>query len=514
LEAKSVHPGRTARSHLRALAATHGISTKRVDEVIELVGLGAVATKRAGDYSLGMGQRLGLAAALLGDPETLILDEPINGLDPEGVAWVRSLLKYLAEEGRTVFISSHLMSEMSMIADHIIIIGRGRLISDSPMSDLIERASGRVIKVRSPDAAQIREVVSRSGRTVTDTEDGAIMISGLSPEAVGKEAARRGWVLYELTPVQRSLEDVYMELTDSAQEFRTESRFNELAASQHSPVESVPDEEAPPPWIPPQDDVDDTDEDAVYTPPRIEPDTQLTVSLDERAQTIDPEHQTRTTEYDSLDASRTPWTDSIAKTRSSDPVIRQRSVRPEPARPRLPDHDPLVRPRPTGSEPPVRSRSSEPPLRPRSLGSEPVIRPRSSGSEPPMRPRSSDSEPPLRPRSLENPLLRSRSLDSEPSPKPRLEFGTRSSDSHPAPQPRFMDTEYSVRPRPVDPERYRSRLREPDLSEPPHVPDEERAETSADPFRLPRPRPPESRSATPVARGSSDPNTPRRAWGV
>ena len=219
LESKSVHPGRTARSHLRALAATHGISKKRVDEVIELVGLSAVANKRAGSYSLGMSQRLGLAGALLGDPETLILDEPINGLDPEGVAWVRSLVKYLASEGRTVFISSHLMTEMALTADHVIIIGQGHLIIDAPMNDLINRASGRVTRVRSPNLSEIVDVVTRSGRTVTDTDDGAVIISGLTAEAVGKEATRRGWILYELTPVQRSLEDIYMELTDSAQEF-------------------------------------------------------------------------------------------------------------------------------------------------------------------------------------------------------------------------------------------------------------------------------------------------------
>jgi|GEM_PF-12823 len=220
LEAKSVHPGRTARNHLRALAATHGIPRRRVDEVIDLVGLGHVANKRVGQFSLGMGQRLGLAAALLGDPETLILDEPVNGLDPEGVAWVRNLLRYLAAEGRTVFISSHLMSEMALTADHIIIIGRGRLIADSPMSDLISQASGRVVKVRSPNATEIAEVVQQSGRQASLDADGSLLISGLTPEAIGREAARRSWILYELSPIQRSLEDVYMKLTDTALEFQ------------------------------------------------------------------------------------------------------------------------------------------------------------------------------------------------------------------------------------------------------------------------------------------------------
>ena len=221
LEAKSVHPGRTARSHLRALAATHGIKAKRVDELIELVGLTEVAKKRAGEFSLGMSQRLGLAAALLGDPETLILDEPINGLDPEGVAWVRTLVKSLALQGRTIFISSHLMSEMAMTADHVIIIGRGQLIADSPMSDLIARASGQVTKVRSPDTAEILAMAAEGWR-VSDGGDGTLTVTGMDSSVIGETAARRGWVLHELSPVQRSLEDVYMELTESAVEFHTD----------------------------------------------------------------------------------------------------------------------------------------------------------------------------------------------------------------------------------------------------------------------------------------------------
>ena len=220
LEAKSVHPGRTARSHLRALAATHGIRAKRVDELIELVGLTSVANKRAGGFSLGMSQRLGLAAALLGDPETLILDEPINGLDPEGVAWVRSLVRSLAQQGRTIFISSHLMSEMAMTADHIIIIGRGKLIANAPMSDLIARSSGNMTKVRSPQAAEILAMAA-DGWSVHDGGDGTLTV-GLDSAIIGDAAARRGWVLHELSPVQRSLEAVYMELTDSAVEFHAD----------------------------------------------------------------------------------------------------------------------------------------------------------------------------------------------------------------------------------------------------------------------------------------------------
>jgi ABC-2 type transport system ATP-binding protein len=227
LDSKSVHPGRSARGHLRALAATHGIPVRRVDELIELVGLADVAGKRVGEFSQGMGQRLGLAVALLGDPQTLILDEPINGLDPEGVAWVRGLLRHLASEGRTVFLSSHLMSEMALTADHIIIIGRGRLIADSPMSDLIEQASGMLTMVRSPHASQIVESVIKSGRSARNVGDGTISIRGLTAQAIGEEASRRGWILHELTPIHRSLEDIYLELTNSAQEFHTASHWDQ-----------------------------------------------------------------------------------------------------------------------------------------------------------------------------------------------------------------------------------------------------------------------------------------------
>ena len=540
LEARSVHPGRTARSHLRALAATHGISTKRVDEVIELVGLAAVANKRAGDFSLGMGQRLGLAGALLGDPETLILDEPINGLDPEGVAWVRSLLTYLAEEGRTVFISSHLMSEMAMVADHIIIIGRGRLISDSPMSDLIERASGRVIKVRSPDAAQIREVVTRSGRTVTDSGDGAILISGLSAEAVGKEATRRGWVLYELTPVQRSLEDIYMELTDSSQEFRTEGRFEELAPSQQSAHLVVPPE--------PLDDIDedvdeDFDEEPVYVPPKpVDSHISRPASLDQRSRANDSGFRSRQT-FDSADISseasrprsvrpRLSDQDSVRPRLSDpDPVVRPRLSDPNSVRPRLSDPNPVVRPsRPRLSDSdPVRPRLSDPdPVRPRLSDSSPVrsrlsdpnpMHPDSSG-HPYPRPRSLDpalrsDEPGARPRLQDPP---SRSFDSDPRPRPsqfdplprprltgvdpasrlRPTESTRLSD--PLPRPQFMDTDYHDHPRPTESGLLRSRAQEQDLP---------KRETSADPLRLPRP------AKDPVPRVEpKDPNRPRRAWGV
>jgi len=612
LEAKSVHPGRTARSHLTALAATHGIPRKRVDEVIELVGLSAVADKRAGEFSLGMGQRLGLAAALLGDPETLILDEPINGLDPEGVAWVRSLLKYLAEEGRTVFISSHLMSEMAMTADHIIIIGRGRLISDSPMSDLIERASGRVLKVRSPDAAQIREVVTRSGRTVTDTDDGAILISGLSAEAIGKEAMRREWTLYELTPVQRSLEDIYMELTNSSQEFRSEGHFNELALSR--PIELAPPEEPEEELQEEPEYEDDEAED------EIEAHISRPASLDERSRTNEVGYRTASPRYDPSGKPRMPEPDLAARPRTAEPnaaawpriadpapgkprPAQSRSYDDEPMpRPRLADPDPAIRPRTSDAASLYGSRPSDPMPHLRLAGPDPVStpRPRLSGSEPvpSSRSRLSDPDPLPRPRVADPapvprqrladpaPAPRQRLMDPDPMPRPRLDsdplprprltgpdprprltdrdprsrltgpdpqsrprladpspdqrsrltdsdsvprsrprladpdpmprLRPRSVDSDrstsdplprrtdPVPRPRFMDTDtdYRTRPRPTDSDVYRSRPQQ---------------ETSADPLRLPRPR--AEQDSLPISEPkpsakTSDPNRPRRAWGV
>jgi ABC-2 type transport system ATP-binding protein len=223
LDSKSVHPGRTARNHLRALAATHGISRKRVDEVIEMVGLESVARKRAGTFSPGMSQRLGLAIALLGDPQTLILDEPMNGLDPQGVAWLRNLLEHLSSEGRTVFVSSHLISEMAQLASHLIIIGRGQLIADSPTAELAEKGSGVVTRVRSPELGELAEAVKEAGHTYTDPGDGSLLISGLTPDAIGDEAAYRGWAIYEMAPVHRTLEEIYMELTHSVQEFQAEN---------------------------------------------------------------------------------------------------------------------------------------------------------------------------------------------------------------------------------------------------------------------------------------------------
>ena len=220
LEARSVHTGRSAYNHLLALAQTHGIPRRRVDELIELVGLGEVARKRAGQFSLGMGQRLGIAAALLADPHTLLLDEPVNGLDPEGIHWIRTLLRRLAAEGRTIFVSSHLMSEMSLTADHLIVIGRGRLIADLSVDEFVRRASKRLVRVRSPEGERLREAVAGEDVVVTVAHDGSLEVSGLTAEQVGEAAAAAGVVLHELTPLQASLEEAFMELTREDVEFR------------------------------------------------------------------------------------------------------------------------------------------------------------------------------------------------------------------------------------------------------------------------------------------------------
>jgi ABC-2 type transport system ATP-binding protein len=221
LEARSVHTGRSAFHHLLTLAQTHGIPRSRVEELISLVGLDEVARKRAGQFSLGMGQRLGIAAALLGDPEVLILDEPINGLDPEGIHWIRDLLKGLAAEGRTVFLSSHLMSEMAVTADHLIIIGRGRLIRDVGLADFVDESSKNVVRVRSPDAARLREVILGPDIRVSSENPSVLEVEGLTAEQIGDAAARNGVVLHELTPEKASLEEAFMELTRDQTEFRT-----------------------------------------------------------------------------------------------------------------------------------------------------------------------------------------------------------------------------------------------------------------------------------------------------
>ncbi|RPF26054.1 ABC transporter ATP-binding protein [Georgenia muralis] len=223
LDAKAVHPGRTARSHLRTMAATHGIAGSRVDEVIEMTGLSAVAGKRVGGFSLGMGQRLGIASAMLGDPQTLILDEPVNGLDPEGVMWVRNLVRYLASEGRTVFISSHLMSEMAQTADHLLVIGRGRIITAGPVQEVVDSVQDTTVLVRSPRAGELADLVTGAGGRVSSDEAGVLQVHGLSAEQIGDAAAAAGIALHELSPRRTSLEEAYMTLTQDAVEYRSDS---------------------------------------------------------------------------------------------------------------------------------------------------------------------------------------------------------------------------------------------------------------------------------------------------
>jgi ABC-2 type transport system ATP-binding protein len=221
LDAKAVHTGRTARNHLRAMAATHGIGRRRVDEVIEMTGLQTVADKRVGGFSLGMGQRLGIAAALLGDPQTLILDEPVNGLDPEGVLWVRNLVRYLASQGRTVFLSSHLMSEMALTADHIVVVGRGRVLADAPVADIVASAQGSTTRVRSPRAAELEDLLRRHGASVTSGPDGLLEVGGATTAQIGDAAAAAGIALHELTQVRGSLEDAYLQLTADEVEYHS-----------------------------------------------------------------------------------------------------------------------------------------------------------------------------------------------------------------------------------------------------------------------------------------------------
>ena len=230
LEARSVHPGRSARNHLLFLAQTQDLPAKRADEVLDLVGLREVANKRAGGFSLGMTQRLGIAAAMLGDPPVLLLDEPGNGLDPEGIRWVRNFMRQLASEGRTVFVSSHLMSEMAVTADHLIVIGRGALIADSSTEEFIERSSERSVLVKSPDAARLRELITAEGGSVqNDTPhlgngedkngDQGMIVTGLPAPRIGELAASASLVLHELTPRLPSLEEAFMELTADSVEF-------------------------------------------------------------------------------------------------------------------------------------------------------------------------------------------------------------------------------------------------------------------------------------------------------
>jgi len=220
LDANAAHPGRRARNHLNWLADSNRIPRGRVDEVLGIVGLAEVAHRRAGELSLGMGQRLGIAAALLGDPAVLILDEPINGLDPEGILWVRHLLRSLADEGRTVLVSSHLMTEMALTADHLIVVGRGRLLSSGPMAEFIERSGGHHVKVVTPDAEALGTLLRDKGATVVADGPQDLSVQGLESRDVGILAAGAGLTLYELSTQRASLEDAFMELTHEHAEYR------------------------------------------------------------------------------------------------------------------------------------------------------------------------------------------------------------------------------------------------------------------------------------------------------
>jgi ABC-2 type transport system ATP-binding protein len=221
LEARAIHPGRSAHHHLLALAQTHGMARGRVDEVLELVGLSDVARQRVGSFSLGMTQRLGVASALLGDPATVILDEPVNGLDPQGVLWIRTLLRRLAAEGRTVFVSSHLMSETALTADHVVVVGRGRLVADMSVADIVAQASQDApVLIRTPDAAALRDVLAADGVAVASRGPGLLEARGVPSARIGELAARAGMVLYELTPQKASLEDAFMRLTGELVDFR------------------------------------------------------------------------------------------------------------------------------------------------------------------------------------------------------------------------------------------------------------------------------------------------------
>jgi ABC-2 type transport system ATP-binding protein len=222
LDAKAVHGGRSAYNHLLCLAQTNNLPKGRVGEVLELVGLSEVARKRSKGFSLGMSQRLGIAATLLGDPQVLMFDEPVNGLDPEGILWIRNLMKALAAEGRTVFVSSHLMSEMENTADHLIVIGKGKLIADCTMAEFIARSSGAAVRVRTPSADQLVLALTDKGGTATADGDGALLVRGMTTEAVGDVAFEQGIRLHELSVMRASLEEAYMEVTADSVEYHAE----------------------------------------------------------------------------------------------------------------------------------------------------------------------------------------------------------------------------------------------------------------------------------------------------
>jgi ABC-2 type transport system ATP-binding protein len=220
LDATALHGGRTAGAHVTSVAQSNGIGPARVTEVLRLAGLEAVARRRVNGFSLGMKQRLGIAVALLGDPPVLMFDEPVNGLDTEGIAWIRQFLKALAADGRTVLVSSHLMSEMAQTADHLIVIGRGKLIADTSTAQLIESSTRRDVLVRSPRAGELAELIAARGGTVTRQDDGALAVTGLDAPAIGDLAAEHGIAVHALIPRTASLEQAYLDLTGESVEYR------------------------------------------------------------------------------------------------------------------------------------------------------------------------------------------------------------------------------------------------------------------------------------------------------
>ncbi|MET9530393.1 MULTISPECIES: ABC transporter ATP-binding protein [unclassified Streptomyces] len=226
LDAKTMHGGRTAYNHLLCLAQSNGIPASRVGEVLETVGLSAVAKKRAKGFSLGMGQRLGIAGALLGDPEILMFDEPVNGLDPEGIHWIRNLMKSLAGQGRTIFVSSHLMSEMALTADHLVVIGQGRLMADTSMADFIAQNSRSYVRLRSPQQEQLSDVLHEAGYKPVPAGDGTLEVDGTAAADIGELAARHQLVLHELSPQQASLEEAFMQLTAESVEYHAHDGGN------------------------------------------------------------------------------------------------------------------------------------------------------------------------------------------------------------------------------------------------------------------------------------------------
>ncbi len=231
LDAKAIHEGRSAYNHLLCLAQSNGLGRRRVDEVLDIVGLTSVAHKRAGAFSLGMGQRLGIGAALLGDPGVLVFDEPVNGLDPEGIIWVRTLLRSLADEGRTVFVSSHLMAEMALTADHVIVIGRGKLLAEASISELVASSEANYVRVLSPQRDALSVLVAANGGSSTVRPDGALAVTGMTAATIGDLAMANRIAVHELAPQAASLEDVYMTLTHDSVQYRSGATINDIPAT-------------------------------------------------------------------------------------------------------------------------------------------------------------------------------------------------------------------------------------------------------------------------------------------